>query len=99
MDRKINQEIVLERVVHDKNLNANEIRTILYALKNQYFTSGQIINLFDCNAQYANQLITRLERKNYLKKHSKLESSRRYIYTIIDDVAPSQTTIDDFMQR
>lgn len=96
MDKKINKELVLERIMYDKKLNANQIRTILYALKNEYFTSNQIIELFECNLQYANQIIVSLERKNYLKKHTKLPSTRRYIYTIVDDVAPTQTNIFDF---
>ena len=96
MDKKNNKDLVLKRIVHDKNLNANEIRVILYAMEEGGITSNLVMNLFDCKLPYANQIINKLEKKNYLEKWFKKESSRLYFYRLIDDIAPAQTTIEDF---
>lgn len=74
---------LLERIMNDSKLSANEIRILIYAIFNEYFTTKQIVSLFDdCNPQYANHLIISLEKKDYLIKHSKLKGTRRYIYML-----------------
>lgn len=91
-----NQKVLLKRIMYDRDLSANEIRLILYCAEKQYIGMKEVIDFFGCKVQYANKIVAVLEKKNYLKKHKKFESSKTYMYTIIDDVAPAQTTIEDF---
>lgn len=95
--KEINKRNIIERIIADKNLSANEIRIILFMMKERSFLTSDIATTLNCSHQYAHKMLVRLEKKNYIEKHKRSHNSKAVFYKIVEEnILPGQTTIDDF---